>query len=87
MLESRPAQEPVGVVDFVVVDFVNDKTGFEDNHVGNHGIVDRIGIFGDVDIFLHDASRIGEEGQWAATPLRYSLVSGILSVLIVTNRQ
>jgi hypothetical protein len=29
--------------------------------VGDHGIVDRVGVFGDIEIFLHHAPRIGEE--------------------------
>ena len=56
IFQSGPAEEPVAVVDLI-----NDKSGLEDNHVGNHGIVDRIGVFGDVEIFLDDPSRVGEE--------------------------
>jgi hypothetical protein len=44
-----------------VVDLINDKTGLEDNHVGDHGIVDRISVFSDVEIFLDDTPRVGEE--------------------------
>ena len=29
--------------------------------MGDHGIVDRISVFGDVEIFLDDAPRVGEE--------------------------
>jgi hypothetical protein len=29
--------------------------------VGDHGIVDRISVFGDVEIFLDDTPRVGEE--------------------------
>ena len=50
------AEEPVAVVDLI-----NDKAGLENNHVGDHGIVDRIRVFGDVEIFLHDTPRVGEE--------------------------
>jgi hypothetical protein len=50
------AKEPVAVVDFV-----DEEAGLEDNHVGDHGIVERIGVFGDVEIFLNDTSRVGEE--------------------------
>jgi hypothetical protein len=56
IFQSGPAEEPVAIIDLI-----NDKTGFEDNHVGNHGIVERIGIFGDVEIFLDDTPRVGEE--------------------------
>jgi hypothetical protein len=56
IFKSGPAEEPVAVVNLV-----NDKTGFEDNHVRDHGIVDRIGVFGDVEIFLDDAPSVGEE--------------------------
>jgi hypothetical protein len=29
--------------------------------MGNHRIVDRIGVFGDVEIFLDETSRVGKE--------------------------
>src|SRR4029077_6534515 len=44
-----------------VVDLINDKSGLEDNHVENHGIVGRIRVFGDVQIFLNQTRRVGEE--------------------------
>ena len=50
------AEEPVAVIDLI-----NDKAGLEDNHVGDHGIVERISVFGDVEIFLDDTPRIGKE--------------------------
>jgi hypothetical protein len=57
IFQSGPAEEPVAVVDLV-----NDKTGLEENCVGDHGIVDRVRVFGDVEIFLHDTTpRVGEE--------------------------
>src|SRR5208283_751309 len=56
IFHSGAAQEPVAIVDLI-----NDKTGLEDNHVGDHGIVDRISVFGDVKIFLDDTPRVGEE--------------------------
>src|SRR6266446_5266456 len=56
IFHSGPAEEPVAVVDLI-----NDKTGLEDNHVGDHGIVGRIRVFGDVEIFLDDTPRVGEE--------------------------
>ena len=31
------------------------------NHVRDHGIVQRIGVFGDVEIFLDDTPRVGKE--------------------------
>ena len=56
VFHSGPAEEPVAVVNLI-----NDKTGLEDNHVGNHGIVEWIGVFGDVEIFLDDAPGVGKE--------------------------
>jgi hypothetical protein len=50
------AEEPVAVVDFV-----DEEAGLEDDHVGDHGIVKRIGVFGDVEIFLDGAAGVGEE--------------------------
>src|SRR5271170_3932053 len=63
IFQSRTSEKPIPVIDPV-----NDKTGFEDNHVGNHRIVDRIGIFGDVEIFLHDAPGVGQERPVGADP-------------------
>ena len=40
---------------------MNDKAGLQHNHVRNHGIVDGIGVFGDVEILLNNATWIGEE--------------------------
>ncbi len=48
--------------------------------MGDHRIVDRISVFGNVEIFL-DNTPSERKGQWAPTPLRYSFVSVILSVL------
>jgi hypothetical protein len=56
IFQSRPAEEPVAVVDLI-----NDKAGLKDNHMGDHGIVDRIGIFGDVEVILDNSPRVGEE--------------------------
>jgi hypothetical protein len=67
IFQSGPAPEPVAVVNLI-----NDKTGFEDNHVGDHGIVDRIRAFGDVEIFLDDASRVACRYQEMPAGLRQS---------------
>src|ERR1700693_382156 len=56
IFQSGPAEEPVAVVDLI-----NDQTWLEDNHVGNHGIVDRIRVLGDVEIFLDDTPGVREE--------------------------
>jgi hypothetical protein len=56
IFDGGPAEEPV-----TVVNLVYDETGLEDNHVRNHGVVDGIGVFGDVEIFLNDAPHIGEK--------------------------
>lgn len=45
----------------------------------------RISVFGDIEIFLNDTPRVGEEGPVSTDPLRYSFVSTILSVPIVTT--
>jgi hypothetical protein len=50
------AEEPVAVVDFV-----DEEAGLEDNHVGDHGIVKRIGVFGYVEIFLDGPTSVGEK--------------------------
>jgi hypothetical protein len=53
ILHGRPAEEPVAIIDLV-----DDKAGLEDKHMGDHRIVDRIGIFGNVEIFLDDTPRV-----------------------------
>ena len=40
---------------------MNDKTGLQHDHVRDHGIVDGIGVFGDVEILLNNAPRVGEK--------------------------
>lgn len=44
-----------------------------------------VGVFGDVEILLNDPPGIGQEGQCAPAPLRYSLVSVMVSVVIVND--
>jgi len=56
IFQSGPTEGPIAVVHLI-----NDKAGFKDNHVGHHRIVGRIGVFRDVEIFLDDTPRIGEE--------------------------
>ena len=56
IFQSGPAEVPVAVVDLV-----DDETGLENNRVWNHGVVGWIGVLGDVEIFLDDPSRVGEE--------------------------
>ena len=56
IFQSGPAEEPIAVVNLI-----NHKTRLEDNHVRDHRIVHRIRIFGDVEIFLDDPPRVGEE--------------------------
>jgi hypothetical protein len=56
IFHGGPTEEPIAVVDLI-----NDKTGLEHNHVGDHGIVEWISVFGDVEIFLDDTPRVGEE--------------------------
>src|SRR6202012_3817907 len=56
IFKSGAAEEPI-----TVVDFVDHETGLENDDVGNHGIVDGVGVLGDVEIFLHDAACVGEE--------------------------
>ena len=56
LFQGGPPEEPVAIVDLI-----NDKAGLEDDRVGDHRIVERIGIFGDVEIFLDLAPSVGEE--------------------------
>ena len=63
LFHGGPTEEPVAVVDFV-----NDQTGLEDNRVRDHGIVERIGVFGNVEVFLDFTRRVGEERPVGADP-------------------
>jgi hypothetical protein len=56
IFKSGPAEEPVAIVDLI-----DDQTRLENNHVGDHGIVGRVSVFRDVQIFLDDAPGVGEE--------------------------
>src|SRR5262249_2740780 len=51
-----------------IVDLVDDQAGLEDDHVGDHGIVERIRVFGDVEILLDDTPRVGEERPVGTDP-------------------
>ena len=82
IFHGGPTKEPVAHVDLV-----NDKTGLEHNRVRNHRIVERIGVLGDVEILLDLTRWVGEERPVGADSMRYSFVSVMLSVLIVTSRQ
>src|SRR5262249_38051105 len=46
----------------------NDQTRLEDNHVRDHRIVDRIRVFGDVEIFLDGAPHVGKERPVRTNP-------------------
>jgi len=56
LLDGRPAEEPIAVVDFI-----DDETGFENDRVRDHRIVNAVGVFGDVEILLDDAAGVGEK--------------------------
>ena len=51
------SEEPVAIVDLV-----NDKAGLQHDHVRDHGIVDGIGVFGDIEILLHNTPWVGKKG-------------------------
>src|ERR1700741_1582305 len=48
------AEEPVAIIDLV-----DDEAGFQDDDVRDHRIVLGIGVLGDIEVFLHDAARVG----------------------------
>src|SRR5262249_15389751 len=56
IFHRRSAEEPV-----THVDLVYNEAGLENDRVRDHRIVDRIGVFGDIEIFLDLARRVGEE--------------------------
>jgi hypothetical protein len=57
IFESGPTEKPVAIVNLV-----NDQTGLQHDHVGDHRIVVGVRIFGDVEIFLDRAPHVGKEG-------------------------
>jgi len=56
IFQCRPAEEPVSHIDLVY-----NESRLEDNGVWDHRIMQRIRIFGDIEIFLDFARRIGKE--------------------------
>ena len=56
IFHSGSAPEPVAVVDLV-----NHKAGLEDYHVRDHGIIDWIRVFGDIEVLLDHTTCVGEE--------------------------
>ena len=56
LLAGSSAEEPVPVVDLI-----NHETGFENDRVRDHRIVDRVRVFGDVQVLLNDPAGVGEE--------------------------
>jgi len=57
VFEGGAAPEPVAVVDLE-----DDEARLEHDGVGDHGIVNWVGVFGDVEVFLDAAACVGEEG-------------------------
>src|SRR4051812_17649159 len=55
--DRGPPEEPVAIVNPV-----NDKAGLQHDHVRDHGIVFGVSVFGDVEVLLNDAPRIGKKG-------------------------
>src|SRR5271154_2036885 len=63
IFQSGASEKPVAVVYLM-----NDKTGLKHNHVGDHGIVGRVRVFGDVEILLNDTPGVGEERPVGTDP-------------------
>jgi hypothetical protein len=78
ILYRRSAEKPVAVIDLV-----NDKTGLKNNHMRDHRIVDWVCVFGNIEIFLNHATRVGEERpvRAHATPIFVGLTD-----IVGTNR-
>ena len=73
------AQEPVADVDVV-----DDQPWLEHDRVGDHRVVVGVGVLGDVEVLLHLAAGVGQEGPVGADQSRNSLVLRMLSVQMVT---
>ena len=56
IFQSGSTEEPIAVVHLI-----NDKAGLKHNHEGDRRIVGRIGVLRDIEIFLDDTPRVGEE--------------------------
>jgi hypothetical protein len=78
IFDCRPAEEPV-----THVNLVDYETRLEHERVRDHGIVGGISVFGDLEILLHNAARIGKERPMC-TDSAAKFVS--LSDVIGTNR-
>jgi hypothetical protein len=63
LLQSRPPKEPIAVVDFV-----NDKTRFKHDHMGDHGIVIGVSVFRYVEVLLDYAPRVRKERPMGPDP-------------------
>src|SRR6202040_1425633 len=63
LLHRRPAEEPV-----TVVNLVDAQARLEHQRVRDHRIVMRVGIFRDVEIFLHFAPGVREKRPEVADP-------------------
>ncbi len=53
IFERGAAEEPIAVVYLV-----DDQTGFENDDMRNHRVIDGIGVFSDVEVFLDYAARV-----------------------------
>ena len=63
LFDRRTAEEPVAHVDLV-----NDQPRLEHDHVRDHRIVHRIGVFSDVEVLLDHTARVGQERPVGAYP-------------------
>ena len=56
LFRRGPAEVPIAHVNPV-----NDQPRFEDDRVRDHRVVERVRVFGDVEVFLDLPARVGEE--------------------------
>jgi len=56
IFDCGSAKEPIAVVDLV-----NDKTGLKHDRVWNHRIMQRVRVFGNVEVFLNYTPCVGQE--------------------------
>jgi len=61
VIEGRPAPEPVAVVNAV-----NDQSRLEHERVRDHRVVKGVGVLLDIEILLHLAAGVGQEGPLRA---------------------
>lgn len=66
---------------------MNHQTGFENNRVRDHGIVDGVRVFGSIEVLLDDPAGVGEKEPVGPDARAIFVDLGDIVRAVVTNRQ